>query len=168
MKTLVIHPTDHTTDFLSSIYDNKDWTVITNNISKKLLKEQIKNHDRIVMLGHGTEDGLIGFDRFIINSTLVYLLRDKNCVCIWCNADQFVDKYKLTGFYTGMIISEIEESYLYSVLVSHDDLIKSNILFADAIKKSIDSGDILTEIKKYYIGDSSLIKFNSDNLFLSK
>jgi hypothetical protein len=51
MKTLVIHPKDSTTDFLSVIYSDKDWTIINTNISKKVLKEQIKTHDRIVMLG---------------------------------------------------------------------------------------------------------------------
>lgn len=38
MKTLAIHPKDITTDFLSEIYSDKDWTVITENISKKKLK----------------------------------------------------------------------------------------------------------------------------------
>ena len=77
MKTLVIHPQDSTTDMLSVIYDNKDWTVITTNVSKSHLKMQIKNHDRIVMLGHGTELGLIGFNHYVIDSKFVYLLRDK-------------------------------------------------------------------------------------------
>ena len=40
-------------------------------------KDAIKSNDRIVMLGHGTEQGLIGFQRFIIDSSLVYLLREK-------------------------------------------------------------------------------------------
>ena len=60
MKTLVIHPKDSTTDFLSDIYIDKEWTLITKNVSKKILKESIKEHDRIIMLGHGTEKGLIG------------------------------------------------------------------------------------------------------------
>lgn len=59
MKTLVIHPKDQTTDFLSVIYDDKDWTIINTNVSKSYLKTQIKSHDRIVMLGHGTDKGLL-------------------------------------------------------------------------------------------------------------
>ena len=81
--------------------------MININVSKKVLKEQIKSHDRIVILGHGTEKGLLGFNRYIIDSTWIYLLREKNCVCIWCNANVFVKKYNLKGFYTGMIISEV-------------------------------------------------------------
>jgi len=111
MKTLVIHPKDSTTDFLKVIYSEKDWTIIDdNNISTSKLKENIKSHDRIIMLGHGSDKGLFGQNRLIINSNLVYLLKDKNCVCIWCNADEFVKKYKLNGFYTGMIISDYDEA----------------------------------------------------------
>lgn len=167
MKTLVIHPKDITTDFLSDIYKDKDWTVITTNPSKSFLKKEIKSHDRIIMLGHGTEMGLLGFDRFIIDSSLVYLLRDKYCVCIWCDADMFVTKYKLTGFYTGMFISEIEESYLFSVRTSYDDLQDSNKLFAESVSKYIDSDDILEGVKKTYIGDSHVVKYNSDRLYHS-
>jgi hypothetical protein len=42
MNTLVIHPQDQTTDFLSVIYKDTNWNVINNNSSKKYLKEQIK------------------------------------------------------------------------------------------------------------------------------
>ena len=165
MKTLVIHPKDETTYFLSEIYKDKDWTVINENISKKVLKEQIKGHERIVMLGHGTERGLLGFNKFVIDSTWVYLLRDKNCVCIWCNADEFVKKYGLKGFYTGMIISEYEESIECCV---HSDLYsisESNTKFALAIKNSIDDKNMLDRVNELYKGDSSVIDFNSKNLY---
>lgn len=154
MKTLVIHPKDKTTDFLSSIYDGKDWNVITENPSNSLLKSQIKNHDRIVMLGHGTQYGLIGHKRLIINSTLVYLLRDKITVCIWCNADQFVKKYDLKGLYTGMIISEYEEALDWSIYQPDDrDILTSNLLFAKAVSKSIDlDSGVVDSILEVYQG----------------
>ena len=56
MKTLVIHPKDLTTDFLCEIYANTDYTVISRHPGNSKLKELIKSHDRIVMLGHGTEE----------------------------------------------------------------------------------------------------------------
>jgi hypothetical protein len=172
MKTLVIHPKDTTTDFLSVIYEDKiGWTIINDpKISKSKLKQQIKEHDRIVMLGHGTEIGLVIFDkreiRFIVDSTLVYLLRTKECVCIWCNADKFVEKYKLKGLYSGMIISEIDESYLYSVRTSIDDIEKSNILFASVISKYIDNKDIDMIKSEYYNEKCEVIKFNNKNIFI--
>lgn len=61
MKTLVIHPKNSTTDFLSVISFNKNWTVINTNITKRILKESIKSHDRIIMLSNGTELRLLGF-----------------------------------------------------------------------------------------------------------
>lgn len=168
-KTLVIHPQDKTTDFLSYIYAGKGWDVITTNVSKSYLKSQIKSHDRIIMLGHGTEKGLYGFSRFIIDSSYVYLLREKECICIWCKADEFVDKYGLMGFYTGMIISEDEEANLYCINASEDELLQSNLLFAHAVRNAIDSSDALETFKRIYdvkIGKSEVISFNQQNVFI--
>lgn len=165
MKTLVIHPKNSTTDFLSVIYSDKDWTVINTDASKKLLKEQIKEHDRILMLGHGTEKGLLGFNKFVIDSTLVYLLREKICVCIWCNADIFVEKYGLKGFYTGMIISEHEEAIMYCVPTNSFWISESNTDFALAIKNSIDDENMLEKAKLLYEGNTSVVEFNRNNLY---
>jgi hypothetical protein len=166
MKTLVIHPEDETTDFLSEIYSDKNWTVIRDNVSKKLLKESIKSHDRIVMLGHGTEGGLFGHkNRFVINPSMVYLLRDKLCVCIWCNADVFFEKYNLKGFYTGMIISELEEAIMYCVDTSMQDIDLSNESFSMAIKESIDEVDMLKNVNKLYNNVNAVTDFNKNNLY---
>lgn len=167
MKTLVIHPKDPSTDFLSIIYKDKDWNIITDpKISKRKLRYHIKIHDRIIMLGHGNEFGLVHNNRYLIDSTYVYLLREKECVCIWCNADQFVKKYNLIGLYSGMIISEIDEAYLYSVRTSIDDIEKSNELFANVISKYIDNKDI-NMIKSEYNSDvCEVIKFNNENIFI--
>lgn len=165
MKTLVIHPKDSTTDFLSDIYSDKDWTIISDNVSKKFLKEQIKSHDRIVMLGHGTEKGLIGFNRFIIDSKLVYLLREKICVFIWCNADVFVKKYGLKGFYTGMIVSDYEEAFTYGVYEDSKSIEESNKCFTMAIKDSIDKENMLETTKLLYQVDNSIVEFNKKNIY---
>tara|TARA_R110000772_G_scaffold1210_2_gene4263 strand:+ start:2212 stop:2718 length:507 start_codon:yes stop_codon:yes gene_type:complete len=168
MKTLVIHPEDSTTDFLKVIYQDKDWTVITDNISKSKLKQSIRDHDRIVMLGHGTEYGLIGYkEKSLIDSSWVWLLREKETVCIWCNADVFVEKYGLKGLYTGMIISEWIEANLYCVNASNDEIEESNILFAESVRQGIDEKDPDQVIKKLYEGSSYVIKFNRDNIYKS-
>jgi hypothetical protein len=58
MKTLVIHPEDKTTEFLTTIYANlNNKTVIKGGISKSELRELIEAHDRILMLGHGAPFG---------------------------------------------------------------------------------------------------------------
>jgi len=168
MKTLVIHPFDHTTQFLSKIYVGKDWTIISTNISRSALRKQIKDHDRIVMLGHGTEEGLIGFDKRFIDSRWVQQLREKEIVAIWCNADKFVEKYGLNGFYTGMIISEYEEALMYCVTTGSTDIDESNRIFADAIHEAIDHPNMLSKAQDMYVAGSignNVIDFNKSNLY---
>ena len=172
MKTLVIHPKDLTTDFLLSVYEGKDWTVISDPyVSSSVLKEAIEAHDRIVMLGHGAEFGLIALTsehnyRTVIGSSLVYLLREKDCVCIWCHADKFVTKYELKGFYSGMIISEVKEALMYNVECKAEDVRESNLLFARTIKESICEADMLGVAKSIYVGDHNpIINYNKSNLY---
>lgn len=170
MKTLVIHPKDYSTDYLKEIYADKDWTVINDNVSHKNLKKAIKDHDRVIMLGHGTEDGLIGHSRFVINSTLVYLLRDKpDSVYIWCNADVFVKRYDLKGFYTGMIISEVDEAIYCCVnFKASTDIDDSNKLFSKVVKDSIDmkAADMCHHmINNYVTEDNNIIHFNHNNIY---
>lgn len=165
MKTLVIHPQDNTTKFLSVIYENKDWTVIDYNPSKSSLKKSIKEHDRIVMLGHGTQEGLLGFNCYVINSDLVYLLREKLCVCIWCNADIFVQKYNLKGFYTGMFISEYEEALNYCISTNMFYLHESNNDFAVAVSESIDGDNFLENVLDKYEGNNAVVNFNKKRLY---
>lgn len=178
MKTLVIHPFDTTTLFLSDIYDDVDneknnYQIIDTNVSKQYLKNEIKSSDRIIMLGHGTESGLIGYGRYVINSDLIYLLKDKICVCIWCNANIFVEKYKLKGLYSGMIISEYDEALQYSINTTLVNIQQSNLLFANTLKQYIDeeySTENLTKIKNLYksnIIDNPVINFNVDNIFVN-
>jgi len=169
MKTLVIHPQDKTTDFLTYVYAGKGWDAITTNVSKSYLKSQIKSHDRIIMLGHGTEAGLYGFSRFIIDSSYVYLLREKDCVCVWCKANEFVDKYGLKGFHIGMIISEYEEAVMYCINATDDELLQSNLLFSHAVRLAVESISPLETFKKVYdikTGKSAVILFNQQNVFL--
>lgn len=165
MKTLVIHPKDVTTDFLSEIYVDKDWTVINTDVPVETIEEQIIKHDRIVMLGHGDLDGLYGYGKRVINFTLVPLLIEKQCVCIWCNADLFVERYGLKGFYTGMIISELVEADFCNVYADESEISQSNADFAMAIKKSIDEKDMLSKATMLYRGSTPVVEYNRKNLY---
>lgn len=161
MKTLVIHPSDKSTDFLSEIYSTIDCVVITNpRISKKNIKLAIKDADRVVMLGHGSAFGLFGNGKLVIDSTFVDLLRTKHCIGIWCDADDFFDKYQLKGFCTGMIISEMDEASVYCLYpYTHQQIAESNQLLANCLK--IDNFDL----NSYKSSTNPIIDFNSYNLY---
>jgi hypothetical protein len=65
MKTLIIHPKDKTTDFLKVIYQGRtDVTVISGDCTRADVESAIKKHDHIVMLGHGTPQGLLAMNQF--------------------------------------------------------------------------------------------------------
>lgn len=167
MKTLVIHPTDYTTDFLSAIYaGEKDWTIITENPTNSGLKKAIKEHDRIIMLGHGDAQGLFGHKRRLITSQHVYLLRDKEVIAIWCHADAFVKKYDLKGFHTGMFISEMDEAYYEGVYgVSNEEIEKSNEVFATAVGTFCDEANMLYKVREVYENnDSAVVVYNHSRL----
>ena len=117
MKTLIIHPEDKSTDFLTPIYSGFDnTTVIRGGMSKSEVNKQIEKHDRIMMMGHGSPGGLFsvgqfpGSNGYIISHATVDLLQNKECIFIWCNADKFVEEHNLKGLYSGMFISEVMEA----------------------------------------------------------
>jgi hypothetical protein len=165
MKTLVIHPSDDSTDFLKKIYEGKDWTIVNDRNacrSRKVITNLIKKHDRIIMMGHGHPYGLF---YSCIDPDMVYLLREKLCVGIWCNADQFFNRYKLRGFYTGMFISEVNEAKYFGITATQNEIDYSNNLFATELNKHIDMIAVHSLIKESYIGDDAVIQFNNDRLY---
>lgn len=137
----------------------------------------MKDADRIIMLGHGTRDGM-GFVEYqggypvyitsLIDSTLVYLLREKeDNVYIWCHADQFVKKYKLPGFSTGMFISEVNEAYMYDVKATEEEVYESNLKFATIVRNYLaKSGEELKKIvQEDYDLKSDVAKYNNSRIY---
>lgn len=146
-KTLIIHPKDRSTTFLETIYkDIPNQTLITGGVSKKELINLIQDHDRVMMMGHGTPQGLLSMYQFdpyvpyIIDYKVVpYLMEKKNNVFIWCNADKFVNFFKLQGFYSGMFISEVDEAKYCGLPGTTQDIVdESNYGFCEMISKYID------------------------------
>lgn len=170
LKTLVIHPKDATTEFLNVVYsDLRGITVINENCSKAFLKKSIQENHRIIMLGHGDEKGLFGFDKHFIGSELVYLLREKYCIGVWCHANIFFEKYKLNGFYTGMIISDRVEASQYNIRSDYWEIQDSNKLFALSLCHAIAYEQIDKKMFETYGNfkeyDNVVVTFNSKNIF---
>jgi hypothetical protein len=184
MKTLVIHPKDRSTDFLTPIYENiPDKTVITGEYPAKMditeLNELIKTHDRVIMMGHGCPDGLFSIGLFknakglvINNQTTELLMEKKDNVYIWCNADRFVKPRNLKGFYSGMFISEVGEAWACNVKLENRGWVReSNNKFAEILSKYVneDSETIKEKVTEEYglLGETNLVaRYNNERLFI--
>lgn len=140
-KTLIIHPDDRSTDFLKPIYEDIPYkTIISGGLTRLNVLSEIKSHDRIIMMGHGSPMGLFGinFDcTYIIDERAVDILRGKENYFIWCHASDFVRQHKLNGFSTGMFISETGEANYCKVKASKIDVDNSNQVFAALMRKHI-------------------------------
>lgn len=179
-KVLVIHPADPTTDMLKVIYqDKKNWTVITDPLTPNSeIVRAIHDHDKIILLGHGSPSGLVAFTgdvekknchRFIVESKHVYLLRERELVGIWCHADQFFNRYKLKGLFTGMIISEYDEALENGI----DDfklhqITESNDLFAGVMRMIIRKKNDLSYVERYKAEGNPIVEFNRTQIYLKE
>ena len=145
-KTLVLHPKDSSTDFLKPIYENvKNKMVIQNDFQdKERIASLIQEYPRVMMMGHGSRDGLFNVCAnewgFVIESSLVtYLSQNTENIMIWCNADQFVINNNLNGFYTGMFVSEVSEANFCGLKNVNQRLVsESNECFSRVLGEIID------------------------------
>jgi hypothetical protein len=181
MKTLIIHPADPSTSFLDIVYESvQDKTLVTGDVSKTDLIKMMYEHDRVMMMGHGSPAGLFSVGKFkncgayIIDQTMVPYLRDKlDSVYIWCNADKFVDVFGLKGFYSGMFISEVgEANYCGLPGMSQEIVDESNYGFVNIIAKYINENKELIHenVKREYglIANSNPVAlYNNNRLFKS-
>jgi len=180
MKTLVIHPGDRSTDFLKPIYKDITATVITGGVSKDDVLKMINEHDRIMMMGHGSPWGLFSIGKFlnshghIIDNTMVHALsQKKNNVFIWCNADQFVKRHELKGLYSGMFISEVGEAYVCGLSNTPQSTVdESNNSFATMLGKVINKplNEAYKSVKRQYTllaKSNPVANYNSQRLYLN-
>jgi hypothetical protein len=181
MSTLVVHPKDTTTDFLKPIYAPiKDKTVITGGITKIELRELIKSHHRVIMLGHGTPNGLMAVGQFyttdfyIIDESMVDLLsKKKENIYIWCHASDFMLMNQLFGFGSGMFISEVEEAFYYDFWDVPQNLInESNNQFASITSQYINYplNDLYENVIHEYgklAKTNPIAQFNLEKLYFS-
>lgn len=156
---LVIHPKDRTTAMLSVLYAELGATVIGDNRTTKeigRLLHHVSSQERIMLLGHGTENGLFfreddsckEFDGIIVGHSHAYHLRKHggNLVGIWCHADDFARKEGLHGLFSGMIISEVDEAEEYGISVPQCVIDEENGVMFGKLRGLLDEGLPLHEI----------------------
>ena len=153
MNRLVIHPTDRTTDFLRPIYENAGpVSLVTGQCTDNDICDLLSSHTRVIMMGHGTPYGLLSAGQFprIPHQTVIrdihaqYLQHTKNNLFIWCHADEYVNYNGIDGFYTGMFISEMSETYSRVRGASQYEIDASNERFSRAIAEAV-RGDMSPE-----------------------
>jgi hypothetical protein len=105
---------------------------------------------------------------------MVPILKEKdNNVFIWCNADKFVDGFKLEGFYSGMFISEVGEAHYCGLPGTEQDQVdESNYAFVNIIAKYIneDKNIIHENVKKEYgvlAEENPIALYNNNRLYKS-
>jgi len=146
MSALIIHPRDLSTTFLTPIYqDIANANVIVDGYDDEQIINALNESDRVLMMGHGSPGGLFSVGNFRTRTPYVIShlnarqlqAKDEN-VFIWCNADKYVERHNLTGFYTGMFISEVSEAQFCGVFKATQDMVdESNDLFAHIMSKYI-------------------------------
>jgi hypothetical protein len=179
MKNLIIHPADASTDFLKPIYANiSDAIILNGGASKDQVKELITQHDRVIMLGHGSPFGLfsigqfIGNNGYIVDSTMVDVLKHVECISIWCNADKFMVKHELNGFYSGMFISEVGEAMYCGLPGTPQETVDaSNHYFAQLLGEVINEplsaiNDYVTDNYGLLTEDNPVALYNYNRLYL--
>ena len=180
MKTLIIHSNDRSTDFLKAIYkDIKNATIITGGISKSNVIQSIKEHDRIIMLGHGSPYGLFSMGLFpdtnghIIDNETADLLQNKpENIYIWCHASSFVKQHDLKGFCSGMFISETREADFCGVRGSTQKMVtESNELFCDLVGTYVfqSAYELYDSVAKFYgimSKTNKVAKYNHERLYV--
>jgi hypothetical protein len=182
MKTLIIHPKDKSTQFLDIVYETiPNKTIVTGGITKDEVRKLIEEHDRVMMCGHGAPHGLFSVGQFdgckggfIIDQSMVEVLSKKdNSIFIWCNADRFVDFYKLKGFYSGMFISEVGEAYYCGLPGTKQDVVdESNYGFCELLSECINETHevMFNTIRETYgkIAENNPVAlYNHNRLYLS-
>lgn len=177
MNRLVIHPEDRSTEFLTPIYgDLDDVTLVRGGYTKEYIRSMIKDHDQVMMMGHGSPFGLMSVGKFpgrynVIDDSFVDLLSEKdNSIFIWCNADQFTEKHKLNGFYSGMFISELSEAWMCGVDAIKKEVEESNASFSKIMGHALKSGPDMPIIVKNEYGklayNNPVAEYNHKRLYV--
>lgn len=103
--------------------------------------------DTVLLIGHGSRDGLFGVEEgsMAIDKDNVDLLRDRTVIGVWCYAAEFADIYNLTGFFTSMYISNMQEALMFNLYRGEDEDITDETIRNENIRFSIALHDLIRD-----------------------
>lgn len=143
---IVIHiDSQEDTKFLSKCYEELEKhgidVTLFYNPDRKTLEEYLKYHpnEDVMMLGHGSPSGLFSHDwrGYIIDADNAYLLKDRDCIGIWCHAKEFGRRHGLRGYFTSMFISNEGEARCYGYSATNEDVFAEVEIFARLVRNLI-------------------------------
>ena len=126
---------------LYKMYENLANIIVLRDTAREKVEAVLKQfpHEKVMLLGHGSRDGLWASNRnrFIIDEFNVDLLKKRTVIGIWCYASEFADRYGLHGFFTSMFISNIEEAIIMLSFCEHEseEITKQLDLFSYRIRE---------------------------------
>lgn len=168
---------DDSITFLNKLFESSNELIYNRNYSSSKIIKGIKSSDIVYLLGHGCPGGLLSrsnkekdFDRFLIEGKHVQFLRDKTCVGIFCFANKFAEKYKLHGLFSGMVISEMDESILYlnEYRPSKEEMNRCNESFVSSLRYCLDNyilKDIPDKMKEMCPDNNPINLYNFKSLY---
>lgn len=173
---IVVH-IDTTTDahtLVDCYKDAKDTDIILVNPTKAEVIKVLTEHpnETLMGLGHGSGSGLFGCGGvgnygYVIDKTMLDLLKDREMIGIWCHAKDFGRANGLKGFFTSMFVSNPSEASWYNFKkVSEEVTQEQNTIFSkkvnDLIKYGVPLTDWIDNLQDY---DHTLdfVRFNYEN-----
>ena len=166
-STLVIHSADRTTDFLKAIYDGMGYPVISGQVKGDELMQQIEQHNRVFALGHGSPSGVFTHNGLLDDRYGQLFAEKKDGLYIWCNADAYAKRNKLSGLVSGMFISEVMEARMFGIEATQAEVTASNENFARIVRQCLDEGVPHSTVRERYTSATCKItKFNSERLYV--
>ena len=148
---IVIHiDSQKDTNFLTKCYEGIEDAKILVNPKRKEIDKVLKENptDKVMMLGHGSGGGLFGKDwkDNAIDYRNAKLLKDRDCIGIWCYAKTFAKTYGLKGYFTSMFISNGGEAKCFGYKdVTEQEVFDEVAIFAERINTLIKTDVPLNE-----------------------
>lgn len=165
--TLVIHLDDRSTDFLKKIYEGYGYPVISKHVPEQEMMAAIKSHSRLFMMGHGSPNGLFARQYMIGDQFGPAIAEKKSGLYIWCNADAYAKRNKLSGLVSGMFISEVGEARMFGIEATQEEVDASNDAFSITVRAMLDQGAPPHLVRQCYSNPTCKItKYNQERLYV--
>lgn len=172
---IIIHvDTFEDTARLKMVYNNLDWNVILYNPTREEVEKElsINDDDTIMLLGHGTSNGLFNKDwsGYVFDWRIAKkYCKDRKIIGIWCHASEFADNLNLHGFFTSMFISNIGEAITFGFHNNTDEDILDEVNFFsnkinEFIKNNVPMETWVSTLQECCHKEKDYVRFNYEAL----